>query len=252
MIKILNKKGIIQIVFVLLLLLGAYWYIPFKIEYLGYNTKVWAHQVNTLDKLRYAQKFYNGIEVDVVYDSENNTFDVNHPPSKSIDLSLDTYFSSINDRYLNIWIDFKNLSETNSNQALEILEKIVTKYSINKQRVIIESTNAESLIKFKSSGFQTSFYLPQLANLNDDKVLIARVDSIANLLEKYPTTAISCHMNAYEVVNKYFKSNTKYLWHIYKPYGRNMVNDYKDFRKMASDSAVAAILVDVTLPIGKR
>ena len=105
---------------------------------------------------------------------------------------------------------------------------------------------------FKAKGFKTSFYLPQLVGLADESTLAPTIDSIKKLLAKYPTSGISCNVNAYEVVNEYFKNEKKYLWHIYKPYSRHQVKNYRDFRKYVSDPTVEAVLIQVALPVGNR
>ncbi len=105
---------------------------------------------------------------------------------------------------------------------------------------------------FKSKGFKTSFYLPQLVALANETTLVPTIDSIKQLLVKYPTSGISSNVNAYEVVNKYFKNETKYLWHTYKPYSRHQIKNYCDFRKYVSDATVEAVLIQVALPVGNR
>ncbi len=246
-----NKKKIISII-ILIAAVVVYIFNPYKLEYAGYQSKVWAHRVNSLEKLNYTQKFYQGIELDLVFDSISNTFDVNHPPTESINLNLDTYFSNINDKDLKLWLDFKNLSEANTEKSSEVLDQLAKKYSLKNENILVESTVMHNLQTFKSKGFRTSFYLPQLVGLTDESKLMPTVDSIKQLLIQYPTTGISCNVNAYEVVSKYFKNEQKFLWHIYKPYSRHQIKNYCDFRKYVSDPTVEAVLIQVALPVGNR
>jgi len=246
-----NKKKIIFII-VLITAVVVYIFNPYKLEYAGYQSKVWAHKVNTLDKLNYTQKFYDGIELDLVFDSINNKFDVNHPPDSSINLDLDLFFSHINNKEIKLWLDFKNLSEANAEKSAEILDQLTRKHSLKSENILIESTEINCLQNFKSKGFKTSFYLPQLVGLADESTLAPTIDSIKQLLVKYPTSGISCNVNAYEVVNEYFKEEKKYLWHIYKPYSRYQVKNYRDFREYVSDPTVEAVLIQVALPVGNR
>ena len=246
-----NKKKIIFTI-VLILAVVVYIFNPYKLEYAGYQSKVWAHKVNTLDKLNYSQKFYDGIELDLVFDSISNKFDVNHPPDPSIKLDLDVYFSNIKNKEIKLWLDFKNLSEANVEKSAEILDQLTKKHSLKSENVLVESTEINCLQNFKTKGFKTSFYLPQLVGLTDKSTLAPKIDSIKQLLVKYPTSGISCNVNAYEVVNEYFKEEKKYLWHIYKPYSRHQIKNYCDFRKYVSDSTVEAVLIQVALPVGNR
>src|SRR5690554_7749167 len=74
-ILIIGKK--IKILFglfiVLIIMAMAYRYFPYKIEYIGYYDKIWAHRVNSEEKLNSALKFFKGVEVDLVYDETKNT-----------------------------------------------------------------------------------------------------------------------------------------------------------------------------------
>lgn len=246
-----NKKKIVFIL-VLMVAVAVYIFNPYKLEYAGYQSKVWAHRVNSLEKLNYTQKFYQGVELDLVFDSISNTFDVNHPPAKSANLNLDTYFSKINNKDLKLWLDFKNLSENNAEKSAAILDLLTKKYSLKNENILVESTAMHNLQTFKNKGFKTSFYLPQLVGLTDESKLVPTVDSIKQLLIQYPTTGISSNVNAYEVLNKYFKNERKFLWHMYKPYSRHQIKNYRDFRKYVSDATVEAVLIKVALPVGNR
>lgn len=246
-----NKKKIVFTI-VLITAVAVYIFNPYKLEYIGYQSKVWAHRVNSLEKLNYTQKFYNGIELDLVFDSISNTFDVNHPPAKSVNLNLDTYFSNINNKEVKLWLDFKNLSENNAEKSAEILDQLTKKYALKNENILVESTEINCLQNFKIKGFKTSFYLPQLVGLNNESKLAPTIDSIKQLLVKYPTSGISCNVNAYEVITEYFKNERKFLWHMYKPYSRHQIKNYRDFRKYVSDTTVEAVLIQVALPLGNR
>ncbi len=244
-----NKKLLILIV-VLIATVAVYIFNPYKLEYTGYQPKVWAHRVNSLNKLNYTQKFYSGVELDVVFDAVTNTFDVNHPPAPSVGLNLDTYFSEITNKELKLWLDFKNLSEVNAQKSAEVVDRLAKKHGLKNENILIESTEIHNLQFFKLKGFKTSFYLPQLVGLANESTLLPTIDSIKQLLVKYPTSGISSNVNAYEVINQYFKNERKFLWHIYKPYSRHQFKNYRDFRTYVSDATVEAVLIQVALPVG--
>lgn len=252
MMSALKQNKILTFILLITIVGLVYIFNPYKLEYTGYQSKVWAHRVNSIEKLNYSQKFYQGVELDLVFDFATKTFDVNHPPANSIDLNLDTYFSNIKDKQLMLWLDFKNLSETNAEISSVILDQLAKKHSLKKENILVESTGIHNLQVFKNKGFKTSFYLPQLINLTKERNLEQRIDSIKQLLIKYPTTGVSCNVNAYDVVNLYFKEEKKYLWYMYKPYSRHQIKNYRDFRKYASNPTVEAILIEVALPVGKR
>lgn len=126
-----------------------------------FRNKVWAHRVNSIGKLQEAAHLYRGVEFDVVFLPEENVFDINHPPAKSIGLTLDKYWGSIdNSDSLYYWVDFKNLTQDNSVSALHRLCELVKKFGIAVEKVIVESSNPSALRTFNDKGFVTSYYLP--------------------------------------------------------------------------------------------
>ena len=76
--------------------------------------KIWAHKINSIERLNETKNLFLGVELDVVYYSNENYFDVNHPPEKSTNLKLQEYFKSQKShKDCFYWIDFKNLNESN-------------------------------------------------------------------------------------------------------------------------------------------
>ena len=248
-----SKKSKKVIVFMFLIIIFIVYVVsPYRIEYINYRDKVWAHRVNTINKLKYTQKVYHGIELDLVYNLISNSFDVNHPPSPSINLNLDNYLGEINNKDINIWFDIKNLSEHNVKEASLLLNDLVEKHQFNKQKILIESPQIALLKPFGDKNFKTSFYLPQLYGLESNELLDNRLDSIKLLLSQYPTTAISCNANSYPIISIHFKEKQKYLWNIYNQYSPRQIKKYGDLRKQLADSTVCAVLVKVALPVGSR
>src|SRR5690554_6067423 len=103
-------------IFLFLFVVGGIvnYYHPHKLEHFGYAEKIWAHRVNSLEKLASVQNKYTGVELDVVFDTLTNTFDVTHPPTPSIGLSLEQWLQTL-DGDKGVWIDFKNLTAANKN-----------------------------------------------------------------------------------------------------------------------------------------
>ena len=88
-----NFKKIVFGLFVGVTCLIIYRYNPYRIEFIGYYDKAFAHRVNNIEKLNSSLKFFNGVELDLVF--QKNTLDVNHPPAPSISLSFRDYFNNI-------------------------------------------------------------------------------------------------------------------------------------------------------------
>jgi heptose-I-phosphate ethanolaminephosphotransferase len=118
--------------------------------------KLWAHRVNSIEKLNFVQSQLSGIEVDIVI--EDKRIDVNHPPSESIGLDFDTYLKNIRNRELGIWVDIKNKTALTEAQAA-LLKKVISGSGHRKERFIVESTVVENVNLLTQHGFATSYYL---------------------------------------------------------------------------------------------
>ncbi|MCB0409700.1 MAG: hypothetical protein KDD29_05740, partial [Flavobacteriales bacterium] len=156
----MKKKAVI--VLLLLVVLGMFYlclYTNVLIDVL-YKEKIWVHRTNSVEKLHAVKDKFYGVELDIEFLDSLNVFDVNHPPAKSIGLTLDTYFfeASMN-KTLHYWLDFKNLNEMNVEKSSALLERICVKNHINPSHVIVESNNVRLLEEFQHKGYQVSYYL---------------------------------------------------------------------------------------------
>ncbi len=128
--------------------------------------KIWAHRVNSLGKLEQLQSIYSGVELDVVLEADSggsHHFDVNHPPAESISLSLDTYLSKAVGRgSLRFWLDLKNLDQESWQPTVSRLRWLMRKHGLERDRIIVESTNFRALRHLVEAGFDSSYYLPYL------------------------------------------------------------------------------------------
>lgn len=134
--------------------------------------KCWLHRVDSIEKMLELSDKYTGIEIDVNFDNTKLFFDVTHEIEDSISLSLEEYFKYLNKNDKKIWIDFKNLTEENVENSLEVLENIIYEYNVDKTRFIIESSNYKMLKSFKEKGYYTSYYVPYLDidNLSEEEL----------------------------------------------------------------------------------
>ncbi len=143
--------------------------------------KCWLHRTNTVEKMLEISEKYKGIEIDVNFNNDklyfdvtydldidvnfNNDklyFDVTYDLDKSIELSLEEYFKYFSKNDKKIWIDFKNLTERNVENSLNVFENLLRKYNVDRKRFIIESNNFEVLQFYKEKGYYTSYYVPYL------------------------------------------------------------------------------------------
>ncbi len=208
-----------------------------------YKDKIWAHRINNIEKLSSASKKYTGVELDIVFSSEYNYFDVNHPPEKSDNLSLTEYFNSnLNNRKCNYWLDFKNLNKTNVIQSLNKLDSLTELLGIDKKNLIVESTNPRLLISFAEKGFLTSYYLPTGLYKLDAKDLEVNIRKIKNKINEHRNYYISFGYKDYPIIKMNFPKYRKLSW--YTAYGdMNKIKARLLLYEILSDDTVDVLLI---------
>jgi hypothetical protein len=240
-------------IFLAIFIVVVYHFATFKFDYMGYQNKIWAHRVNSIEKLQFTQHRYSGIELDLVFDEKTRTFDVNHPPVASIGLTLDSFFSHYDSKNQGgIWLDFKNLKAENSDSSLKRLLKLVQKYNLDKGKIIVESQSPQFLESFENAGFKTSYYLPVFLHQLSEEYLNIKLSEIEQNIENNPTTAISTNIVDYEIIAKHFPNHTKYLWSIDKTFTSRIFKNYFRNRKALKDPNVEVLLVRVNRQVGNR
>ena len=124
-----------------------------------YNSddKLWAHRVLNPSDAKSLSKEFNGVEIDVFFNSKSNCFDVKHHGDFS-EITLAEYYNLTKKTDLKYWIDFKNLNKKNSNKSVELLNSIFINEN-SKNDVIIESKNIVQLSKFKDKGFFICYWV---------------------------------------------------------------------------------------------
>ena len=183
-----------------------------------FSNKVWGHRTNSIEKLENSD--FDGVELDVVFYSEKNIFDVNHPPEKSNNINLERYLKSGKGNGItNYWIDFKNLSSDNKFKALNRLNAIINKHNINPQNIIIESTHPQWIKSFTENGYKTAYYLPQNLNTLNSIEISNMIIHIKEELDISNTTYISSSYNDYKIITQYFPDQKKIFW--FNVYGSN-------------------------------
>ncbi len=243
------KKGVLCFVFLILGVL-LYSYCPYKIEGIGYYDKIWAHRVNSLEKLDSALDYFDGIELDLIYDLETDILDVNHTVGESIGLSFKTYLNAIDvsNGYPYLWLDIKKLDLNNGDQILKKLLELFHEKSYPLNKVLIETRHPEVLPKFKQAGFKTSYYLPVRMYLKDSVALEKSLKDIRGVLEKQPDVSISTDYRDYEIIKKHFPNRNKYIWAIL----RWTHLEHKKVRAILKDEKVEILLLNYKAIEGNR
>lgn len=252
----LNKKKriyfikIAKLFFVLALLVFIYSYSPYKLEFSGHYHKIWAHRTNGPERLNAALNYYSGVEVDVIFNEENNLLDVNHPYQTSIGLDFKTLISSIeSDKQLDgLWIDIKNLNDENHEVILTKIVNALAIKNINHSIVLIESPNPKFLKQFSDLGFKTSYYLPKELYKKSEKEVETKISEIHNNLQKFPNVAISTSHKDYDIIAQHFPKKEKYIWDLVW----TLNPDVCLTRRLLKDETVKVVLVNYKTLYGNR
>jgi len=177
------------------------------------TSKDWIKGLNKPEYFQYADKQTGGFETDVYFDSEINNFRIYHDTTVYSRLTIDFILDSLK-RFpkAGLWLDFKNLDNSNKDSALKLLVDLREKFSL-KNRMIIESSSPHLLAGFCAANFFTSYYVPYFNpySLNETE-LAARLDSISSNLSNYPVSALSGYYFQYPALKKYFPGFPILTW----------------------------------------
>lgn len=155
-------------IFVLSTLYVFFYQLSFDISvdssFYSLDDKLWAHRVLNPSDANSLSKEFNGVEIDVFFNSKLNCFDVKHHGELS-EFTLSEYYDITKKTNLKYWIDFKNLDKKNVNQSIELLNSIFI-HENSKNDVIVESKNIVQLSKFKNQGFFISYWVESFHFIN--------------------------------------------------------------------------------------
>lgn len=243
-----NIKRLLVFTLLLLIVVFLYKYNPYKLQFIGHYDKIWAHRVNSTEKLQWALKYFDGVELDLEYHQETDFLDVNHPPATSINLSFEDYFKTFDEKQPFIWLDIKKLDNHNSQAIFNKLTIIFEAKNYPIHKVLIETQHPEVLPKFTDYGFATSYYLPANLRLKDSLLLQNEISTIQKVLENQPNIAISTDYKDYEVITKYFPNSKKYIWILVSDFNTEFIQ----ISKILNDNTVQAVLINYKSPKGNR
>ena len=209
-----KKKAIVLFCLIAVLVFGLF---SNQTLSLFFSQKVWQHKVNSIEKLKNCS--LSGIELDIVYLANKNVFDVYHPPEKSQNLHLKNYLKVLPKNNKHLWLDFKNLNNTNAENSLKILSELVKEHELNKNNIIVESDQITLLSSFKTKGFKTAFYFPQDLSKSSNQNLQSKLILIKKELKRNKPTYISSKYDKYDLLKKHFPNEKKLFW--FNVYGDN-------------------------------
>lgn len=228
-----TKKAIIMIIFITFNLLSCQ----------NNTSKVWLHCANDIHKARHFQNKYAGLEIDITYVDSLQTLlvfkgekTVKHNP-----ITLEEWLNGIEKiNNLGLWLDFKNLNNNNKTLILNELNRLCSKYGINKNNLIIESTAPYCLPTFQDEDYRTSFYIPKFKpKKSSESEILKHTSYIRDVISKYGITTISGYYYQYEFMRDSFPDQDLLIWYsLHNPIIRN-----KCIKLTNNDNDVKVLLV---------
>ena len=181
----------------------------------NFTDKIWIHRMDSKERFRILPGKYKGIEMDLMYDSVSNNFDVRHPPAESTGFSLEDAFAAtpnITGHYF--WLDYKNLTEQVKFKSCAKLLALAKKYNIS-QNIIVESQEPEPLTYFTESRFYTSYYLPvfNIASSSKDEIKMY-YNEVKKRLQNSKVCALSGNYQQLPFIEKYFPDKDIVTWYL--------------------------------------
>ena len=205
--------------------------VPF---FYNHSNKYWAHRVLDPSTANDISAKFNGVELDVFFESNKSIFDVRHHGSFKGN-SLIRYLSKINNPDMYFWIDLKNLNTSNIFPVIDRLN-LITQETISKQKMIIESKDIKLLHKLKESGYKISYWLPSFNLFHS----ISEAYKIRDNLKKYVPDAISCSYHNVRFYSKKFPNYNIHCW----TNGLDFEDDISEIEKISKINNIKIILVD--------
>ena len=178
------------------------------------KNKNWKKAVNTKEQMNELNMENVGFECDVYFDTGARSFDVHHDPDKNINYGLEDLLQLYQQKKLqaSIWLDIKNLGDSNAQSVLQSLLELRNKYQLQ-NKLLVESGRADLLTAFSDSNFFTSYYVPFFNpyNINKEEMNVW-VDSISSAICKSKINALSGYYFQYSFLNHYFPQYPVLSW----------------------------------------
>ena len=214
----------------------------------GYPTKkIYTHRCDSVEKVKEQIGKVIGVELDITFYPEQGIFDTSHDPQPSIRFPLEDFFIELSKTDFKFWLDFKNLTPDNALQALNELNRLFSKYNIDKKRAIVESHNYNNLDIFRNNGFYTSFYCPvnDQRYLQTDDYFEEYKTQLINAVNSGNVNAVSFPANYYSLVKKSGVDVDLLTWHLGMNFSRHSLRYYiRDnlVKTLMNDDKVKVIL----------
>ena len=176
--------------------------------------KNWLKAVNTPEKMNKMDINTSGIEMDIYFDSATKLFSVHHNFDASIQYPFEELLRIYHKKKLtaSIWMDFKNLSPQNQQDALKTLIVLREKYKLD-NKILVESEFPELLNAFVDQNFYTSYYTPYFNPYFLEKDSLNKItQEIENHLSESKVQALSGYYFQLPFLHERFPNYPILIW----------------------------------------
>lgn len=195
------------------------------------NDKFWAHRVLTEDEFNNSLVF-NGVEIDLYFDSLNNYFLIKHDKIVN-NQTLQDFLASVDNSKIFYWFDVKNLSSKNYKKSYDRFLFLDSLFKLN-NRIIIESKNINYLSHFKN--FNISYWLKDYSFFSS----LFNINKIKSDLIKFRPNAISCDYKSVDFYSNKFPNYNLICW----TNNMNYDKEKEQLSKIVSKKNVKIVLVN--------
>ncbi len=195
------KSKIYSGLFILALILGLYPFVKTGYELRGnsYKSDNWLHSVSILEKFKIYQQQYENFEVSVVCKNSGSLEAISSDNDKT-NIKLEGFFSEMRNNNVHLWIDLKNINEENKVFICEKLDSLCAIYEVEKQRLVIETRDWQSLSYLTSHNFYTSFFLDINAKDFNEEEAMLYGKMLREITDKGYVKALSFYSENYSFV----------------------------------------------------
>ncbi len=176
------------------------------------SSRIFPHRVNSIGKLKDVwNDGFRSFEIDVRFgDNNSTTFQVGHNQGL-MGFGLEEFLSRVDySKIERIWLDFKNLNQSNYKKALERLEYLDKKFDLKRKFIVESGTNSEFFKELRKNGWHTSYYMPtnklvKLLQKNNKDEMQKLATSIAKQTKVQNVAAVSFDYRLYPFIKQYLE-----------------------------------------------
>ncbi|MBR5782141.1 MAG: hypothetical protein IKY27_09220 [Bacteroidales bacterium] len=213
------------------------------------DSKTWKHGVYSKYDAQKYEGVFDGLEVDIIYSPKKNDIYVGRVEADtSKNQTLEDWFSILEKaNSMSYWIDFKNLSADNAEDAYAVLDNIVNKYNLH-NKFMVESKDLKALMMAKERGYHVILWVENLHywKKKTRRDTISVMKKIRNQIDDLHPDAISCEYTMFPLLCDSFPEQNIHFWDTPKKYTPENVEFTK---KLCENESVKVVLVDYPNPI---